>query len=434
MARIAMIVGNPCNPDNRVIKEAEALAANGHTVQVFCTARARVPSEETRNGVSYARYGRVYEEAAGPHKISYRLQQRSLTEARRTVDLAASMLWPVRHALASYQLIQKFQTFTRDFAAPVAAFRPDIVHAHDLNCLSAGAAAAKRAGARLVYDSHELETHRNPPLPPLVRMVAGAIEQRLIRRAHAVITVSEPIANHLRDEYAIKRPTVILNAPNFEDAAQSDRCIRADAGVTDGAVLGVYVGLVTINRGVETLIDALARLPHVTIAAVGPVNAKMIGGVLARAERAGVAERFKLLPPVPPEKVVSYIADADFGLNPLIPITLSYQYAMPNKLFEMALAGLPIVNSDAAESARFVRENQLGVIFRHSDPEACARAISEVSGDLKRYRPSPDRLAELRAKFSWQRQADELRRLYGGLLARPSAQATASDSLAASPI
>ena len=47
MARIAMIVGNPCSPDYRVIKEAEALAGLGHEVRVFCVAKVGVPDLES---------------------------------------------------------------------------------------------------------------------------------------------------------------------------------------------------------------------------------------------------------------------------------------------------------------------------------------------------------------------------------------------------
>ena len=437
MARIAMIVGNPCNPDNRVIKEAEALAANGHIVRIFCTAKEGLPERTTRNSVGYTRLGKPaparvappFKAAAVPEPtgavkelptLSHRIHQRSLTELRRLRRVARFALSLGKLALhrstsltlRPLQLLNKFAKFRDLFAPAVAAWQPDIVHAHDLYCLPAGALAAKRARARLVYDSHELETHRNPPMPRMVRFAAAVVEQRLIRRADAVITVSHSIADHLRDEYSIKRPHVIFNAPVIGEPSQAPRDIRADAGVPAGMKLGVYVGLVTMNRGVETLVDALTQLPDVMIAAVGPVNPKLIGSIRARAKQAGVADRFKLLPAVPPEEVVAYVAGADFGLNPLIPITLSYQYAMPNKLFEMALAGLPIVNSDAADSARFVRENGLGVIFQHSNPVSCAAAIEGVCANLDMFKPTSERLAELRDQFGWSRQAQALNALY----------------------
>ena len=56
--RVAMIVSNPCDPDYRVIKEAESLAMAGYEVRVYCTWRPKlgIPVKETINGVTYVRY------------------------------------------------------------------------------------------------------------------------------------------------------------------------------------------------------------------------------------------------------------------------------------------------------------------------------------------------------------------------------------------
>ena len=53
-----MMVSNPCNPDYRVVKEAESLAAAGYEVRVFCTWKPKLglPMRETINGVTYERY------------------------------------------------------------------------------------------------------------------------------------------------------------------------------------------------------------------------------------------------------------------------------------------------------------------------------------------------------------------------------------------
>lgn len=53
--KIAMILSNPCAPDGRVTKEAEALAACGHDVRVYCFWRRGLPEQEQRNGVTYIR-------------------------------------------------------------------------------------------------------------------------------------------------------------------------------------------------------------------------------------------------------------------------------------------------------------------------------------------------------------------------------------------
>lgn len=53
--RVALLVPNPCSPDNRVIKLAHLLAREGHDVRVYCRSRKGLPMLETINGVTYVR-------------------------------------------------------------------------------------------------------------------------------------------------------------------------------------------------------------------------------------------------------------------------------------------------------------------------------------------------------------------------------------------
>ena len=52
-----MVVPNVCNPDFRVMKEAESLAAAGYDVRVYCSWKPGLglPMKETINGVTYIR-------------------------------------------------------------------------------------------------------------------------------------------------------------------------------------------------------------------------------------------------------------------------------------------------------------------------------------------------------------------------------------------
>lgn len=53
--KIAILVPNACNPDYRVIKQAELFAASGHEVRVFCRHKRGLPRSEHLNGVNYVR-------------------------------------------------------------------------------------------------------------------------------------------------------------------------------------------------------------------------------------------------------------------------------------------------------------------------------------------------------------------------------------------
>lgn len=53
--RIAIVVPNPCNPDYRVIKQAESLARAGYEVTIFAVKKPDTPSWEELAGVRYLR-------------------------------------------------------------------------------------------------------------------------------------------------------------------------------------------------------------------------------------------------------------------------------------------------------------------------------------------------------------------------------------------
>lgn len=56
--RVAMLVSNPCNPDYRVVKQAESLARSGYDVRIYGTWNVTlgIPVRETINDVTYCRY------------------------------------------------------------------------------------------------------------------------------------------------------------------------------------------------------------------------------------------------------------------------------------------------------------------------------------------------------------------------------------------
>lgn len=53
--KIAIIVPNDCNPDYRVIKQAELFSDYGHEVRVYCRYKRGLPKFEKINGVTYMR-------------------------------------------------------------------------------------------------------------------------------------------------------------------------------------------------------------------------------------------------------------------------------------------------------------------------------------------------------------------------------------------
>lgn len=313
--------------------------------------------------------------------------------------------------------------FRREFEDSLVAWQPDIIHAHDAMALPLAAHAARKTGATLVFDSHELETHRNPPQPWINRRQARAIEQKYLPRAARVITVSEKIAQHLEADYAIPRPAVIYNAPplgdwpvpqKWQQGARTD--VRAETGVPADVPLMVYTGNVAANRGIEETILGLAHYakafpdaPEVQFSIVGRAAPHTRAALQQLAAQHGCADQLRFHEPVAANDVMRFISSASFAVIPIIPETLSYDYAMPNKLFEAALAGLPILGADLAEMGPFIRDHGLGLTYDSRSAEAFSSGLHLLTTQ------GAQADASFAQNYSWESQGEKLLEIYRAL-------------------
>jgi glycogen synthase len=211
----------------------------------------------------------------------------------------------------------------------------DIVHAHDLDTLPAGWLIARRAKARLVYDAHELYTGFDRDPPRLWLAVARRLEGALARRAAAVVTVSDEIADELARRYGLaRRPLVVLNCPPAEDVTVEPH---------DGPLRAIYQAAAGPGRD-------LADLPAVDGV---EVHARVLGASSA-------PPHVTLHEPVAPELLIAALAPFDVGLVIDRPETENARLALPNKLFEYLMAGLAVVVPDVPAMARLVEREGVG--------------------------------------------------------------------------
>ncbi len=290
---------------------------------------------------------------------------------------------------------------------------PDIVHAHDLYTLVGGVGLGRHFGAKVVYDAHEIETERIPPLPPEKKMFIDALERGCLKHVNDLITVSWGCQSFYADRFPC--PKLVMNAPEIADPGGGDigEDIRARMRLADKVPLVVYTGGISGKyRGLDKVAAALAILPGYHFAVLGPRKAENDAWFLQAAETHGVLDRVELFDPVPARHVTTVIRTANAAICPIQDVGLSYRYCMPNKLFEAAFAELPICVSDLPDMRAFVEELEIGVTMDQTDPLSIASAIKQVCLNPARYRNgAPDRLY----KYSWPAQEVELRRIYEAL-------------------
>jgi glycogen(starch) synthase len=241
----------------------------------------------------------------------------------------------------------------------------EVVHAHDLDALPAGWILARRRQARLVYDAHELYTGFDGDPPRIWLWVVWRLEGVLARRAAAVVTVSEEIADELaRRHHLSSPPFVVLNCPPLQEVRGHDH---------SGPLRAIYQAAAAPGRKLADLGDAVRDGIEVSARVLG-------GGELP----AGV----RRLDPVGPGELVQALADHEVGLVIDRIDSENARLALPNKLFEYLMAGLAVLAPRSAAMAALLEGERVGGTY---EPGGLGDALASLARD----RP---RLADMRRR------------------------------------
>lgn len=450
-----MLVWNSCVSDSRVIKEAESVARAGHDVTVFCLQDGQAPNTEARNGVTYRRLRRP--SAWQPNHrvdrhpvlaVALRVLlfvpwqicrfYRFLNKDGRLVgdpQVLRRLLFNAKGVLRSLyrrairgvgrRLIRRvYRAFApllflwevrKTYTTAIRQFAPHIVHSHDLITLPASLPLSTQLSVPLIYDTHELALHVSNPPTGFRRWLYRRLETKAMANVSAVVTVSDSIARYLTKDYHIPLPTVIYNAPQMADGA-FERTIRTDAQVGPETPLAVFVGGLSRHRGVDKLVEALAFVPDLHLALVGPRRLELDEELRQLAASRGLQERLRFLPGVPAESLTSYLSSADVSVIPYQNVCLNHEFCMPNKLFESSLAGLPLAVASLTDLKGFVEKHEIGLAMDETDPGDIAKTIEAILGNPGRYASRGEKLERLVETYAWGVQERKLHGLYDRLL------------------
>lgn len=262
---------------------------------------------------------------------------------------------------AGFQAIKLLEFFLRVWLH-LLVLRPAYISVHSYALLPLGALGKWTTPARLVYDTHELETEVNG-MSGLRKRTAKWIERRFVQQSDLVFVVTDPIREWYEASYGLKDVHVVRNVPQ-KDAIKIRQIpgggVRERFGIPESATVFIYQGLFAASRGIEKMIETFSLIdPHRHHLVLMGYGDEQYQAIIDNATRR--CSNVHCQPAVPREWIVSFSASADVAL--LVPDgdSLSYKYSLPNKFFEWTNAGIPIIMSENLEyQASLVTKNGLG--------------------------------------------------------------------------
>lgn len=254
----------------------------------------------------------------------------------------------------------------------------DIVIASDLYSLPA---ASKMANGKsvLIYDSREIYSKLGSLTnKPLRQLFISFIERKYISQCDLVYTTGKLDSDYMKQNISAKQNYIELyNFPPFREYIKSKK-IHNRFELPDSARILIYQGVLHKGRGIEEAISAMPFLPSdyvLCIVGEGPEYHRY--QELVKSMKLELRVLFTGY--VDYSELHEYTCSADLGLCLFQPISKSYELALPNKLFEYAMAGLPIIATNLAPLSEVVNKFKIGkTIIPFPKPELLAKEIEDI--------------------------------------------------------
>lgn len=289
--------------------------------------------------------------------------------------------------------------------------KPHVVNVHALALLPLGWVLKKIFKVKLIYDAHELETEKYG-LSGIRKRVSKWVEATFIKSCNLVVVVSERIADWYMDTYRIERPLVLKNAP-LERRKLRRNLLRQSLAIKPQQKILIYQGGLTSGRGVDLILDAFKKRKSDDVVAVFMGYGELVDDVL---ESSKMHSNIFYLPAVAPNRVLDYTSSADIGIHLIQNSCLNHFYCLPNKFFEYAMAGLPVIVSNMEEMAENVNQFEFGLVLSEYSSSAINNAIDCIlCQDLRGLSFNAYRFA---TNNSWERQGESMLSAYRRILTR----------------
>jgi glycosyltransferase involved in cell wall biosynthesis len=315
----------------------------------------------------------------------------------------------------------------RDLSAVIDRHRPDVVHFHNTfpqisvaayaACADAGIPAVQTLHNFRLFCANGILNRAGRPCEdcivrgPLPGIVHGCYRDS--RLATIGMSMSAMIHRPLRTHARLVRRFIALTqfarAKFVAAGLPADRigvrgnALEQDPGVGTGSGgFALFVGRISAEKGIVTLIEAWRENPGIELLVVGegPLDAE------ARSRAAGLSIRF--LGRQPRDAVTRLMADASMLVIPSV-----WYEGFPRVLVEALAVGTPMIVSRLGGLAELVQDGREGYTFPAGDALALRAMVAKLAHD-------PDLLRRLRSlartrfedHFSPQRAFDSLMQEY----------------------
>lgn len=390
--------------DSRVLKEASSLKSEGHEVTIVIFG-----DKYSCNNVN-TKFNDINVKRAIVNDIFLFKKYNQYSSTYKRSFMRPKILYMALSYLFSYIYFLKYFASSLSILIKEDA---DVYHANDFETLHLATICSYINNKKIVYDSHELWVESRKfatSIGKFEKPFTRIIENFLIKKADAVITVNNSIAEYLSNCYCIVKPTIVSNFPEYTEITNNND-LRNKLGLDNETKIILYHGAIFKGRGLESLLECSKYIQGAVIVIMGNgylkdwIKQKIVNDNLLNV---------KMLDYVPKNVLVRYISSADVGVVPIENICLSYYLSLPNKVGECIMAGIPFASSDFPELNKLALGDGVGVVFDPNDICSITDALKSLLSP-KVYNSKKMNVFKNRNKYSWDNEQVKLIDVYNKL-------------------
>ena len=285
--------------------------------------------------------------------------------------------------------------------------------ANDLDSLPANYLISKIKKITLVYDSHEYFTE----VPELtnrkfVKVIWTFFEKKMLPKIKHSYTVCNLISEEYRKKYNIKMQ-VVRNMPICNKKEDSNNKPLINFDFIENRKVILYQGAVNIGRGIEHVIKAMQFIENAIFVIIGDGDIKNDLEKLVSEKK--LNDKVVFIGKIPFKDLIYYTKIANVGIILCENISKSYEFSLPNRIFDFIHSGIPILSSDLPERRKIFNEAEIGILTNNYDVKSLSKNINELLNNKNLIFMIKENMKILSKKYCWEIEEKKLIKIFQSL-------------------
>lgn len=289
-------------------------------------------------------------------------------------------------------------------------FKTRYVHSGDFYSLSAAKAIKTKSGAKLIYDSREIYSQLNSLLDrPLAKKIIEFKEKFLITYVDRMFVTAEEDERYLKKHFMHNIPySIIKNLPPKIEIHESNK-LREHFNISESKLVLLYQGWVLKGRGLDKLVISMKEIDTAELVIIGGGN--YLQNLKSLVEELRLSEKVHFTGFIDYSELTDYTMSADIGFVLFEDTSISYQNALPNKLFEYIQCGIPVITTSQKAISDIVNKDSIGKVIEKVEKDLIVNAVQEMSALENRMKYS-NNIMQIREQYSYESQEIELLKVF----------------------